>query len=92
MPVQGLHDALHGKEKDPPVRVRRVKLDTRSSGRSSGESRIQRLSPWTDSCGTGSAQNPSAVSAICAIARGIGAASGCAGGEQVPRNASLWLS
>jgi hypothetical protein len=36
-----------------------------------------RLPPWT-----GSAQNPSAVSATCAIARGIVAASGSAGGSR----------
>ena len=32
---------------------------------------------------------PSAVSAICAIARGIVAASGCAGREQAPHNQLL---
>ena len=50
-----------------------------------------RLPPWTGSW-TGSAQNPSAVSAICAIDGGIVAASGSAAGEHAPRNASLLVS
>jgi hypothetical protein len=50
-----------------------------------------RLPPWTGSW-TGSVRNPSAGSAICAMAGGIGAASGSAAGEQAPRNASLRVS
>ena len=41
---------------------------------------------WTGSW-TGSPDNPSAASAICAIARAIGAASACAAAARTPRNA-----
>ena len=43
-------------------------------------------SAWTGSW-TGSPDNPSAASAICAISRAIGATSACAAGARAPRNA-----
>jgi hypothetical protein len=52
------------------------------------EARCRGLPSWTGSW-TGAAQNPSAVSAIRAVARGIGAARGHAAGEQAPRNLQL---
>jgi hypothetical protein len=51
---------------------------------------MEKFQAWTGSW-TGSPGNASAVSAICAISRAIGAASASRAWDHVPRNASVSL-